>query len=435
MFIAFAIVLVLVAICPFVATLDARVLANLVPILVASGLVVVSLRIDPADYRRIRGLGWPLVVGALVLCGWILVQTLPLPISKAPPLAWLSELVHPVWLSAAEALQHPIAGRITVDVGATTVVLVQVVALVGAALLAAAVTIDRERAESVLVCSTIATALLAAVVTYVLLLRVGEFAARDEALDAACLGLVLSAACGTLAYERDKRRRRGRDRSRLGVTAIVAVVAFFVSLVALLLARSGALLLAAAGGLVPFAAIVVVRRLDLGRWGAVTIGATGIVIFVALGVGAAGTSSDPRLAFAEASSLSLDLSRRILADAPWPGTGAGTFASLVPIYRPSDTGAASLDAATAAAKVSIELGRPALWLVVAAAVITMLWLLRGALRRGRDYAYPAAGAASLATMTILGFANVGVLGSAISLLAAIVLGLAIAQSKGSSATD
>jgi len=431
MFIAFAIVLVLVGICPFAAMLGWAVLPNLVPILVAAGLLAVALQIEPGDRHRVAELAWPLAAGAIVLACWIIVQTLPLPISNAPPLAWISQLVHPVWPSAAEALQKPIAGRITVDAGVTFVALVQVLSFLGATLLAMAVALDRERAEAVLVGLTIAAALLAAVATYMFLFQVAGFAAREEALDAACLGLVLSAASGTLAYERGKRRRRERGRARFGVIVILSVVAFAASLLAILVAGSGPLLFAAAAGLVTFASVVVVRRLDLGRWGAAVIGATGIVIFFVVAFRAAGTNPDPGLAFVAANSASLDLTRRISADAPVVGTGAGTFSSLVQIYRPSDMGTASLEAVTAAAKVSIELGRPVLWLLVGAAVITVLWLLRGALRRGRDYVYPAAGAASLVTLAILAFVNVGLFGSAIALLVAAVLGLALAQASGS----
>jgi hypothetical protein len=432
MFFAFAIVLVLVAFCPLVLTLDVAVLLDLVPILVAAGLAVVAFRINSVDRQRASEVAWPLALGAAVLGVWILVEMLPLPMSTTPPLAWLTELAHPVWKSAAEALQKPMVGRITVDTGVTAVALVQVLALVGVAFLTLAVTLDRGRAEIVLVGSTIATTLMAVVVTIADLFDIDAFAARAEALDSACLGLVLSSACGALVYERWKSRRHKRDRGgfRFNLVGTISAVAFVTSLIAILAARSGSLLFAAAGGLATFGAVVIVRRLALGRWGAVAIGATGIVIGVALVLGAAGTNPDPRLAFVKSDAVSLELTQRILADSPIFGTGAGTFASLVPIYRPTDAGTASLSAVTAAAKISIELGRPLLWLSVAAAVIAALALLRGALHRGRDYFYPAAGAASLVTLTILAFVNVGLAGAALSLLAAVVLGLALAQARG-----
>ncbi len=433
MFIAFAIVLGLVGFCPFVLALDGEVLPSLVPIPVAIGLVAIARDNDLADRRRVSALVWPLALCAAVLTCWILAQMLPLPVARTPPFAWLGELVHPVWTSAAEALQKPIVGRITVDLGATAVALVRVLSLVGVVALTLAVTIDRERAQVVLLGLTIATASIAVVATGAELLGFAGFAARGEALDSACLGAVLALACGALAYERGTSRRRKGDgvRLRLGMVGIVSAGAFLACLLAILAARSGSLLFAVASGLATFCAVVLVRRLALGRWGAVAIGATAFVIGVALVSGAAGTNPDPRFAFVRANPVSLELTQRILADAPALGTGAGTFQSLVPIYRPTDAGTVFLNAVTAAAKISIELGRPILWLCVAVAVLTVLGLLRGALRRGRDYFYPAAGAASLVTLTLLVFVNVGLFGPALSLLAAVVLGLALAQAEGS----
>jgi hypothetical protein len=430
MFVAFAIVLVLVGLSPFVVTLDGVVLATLVPILVAIGLVLVSLQIEPFDRLRLDVVARPLLLGAAGLAGFVVVQTLPLPIPPGAPASPIAEFAHPVWTSAAAALETPIAGRITVDTGATAIALMRILSLVGVALLTAAVTIDRERAEAVLVGVTVATALLAAIAIYVDLFQIANFPARAEVLDAACLGLVLSVACGTLAFERRRSRQRKREKPRLGAVGLVAALSFLVALLAIVVASSSSLVFAAAGGLATFFAVVAVRRLGLGRWGAVVIGATAIVIGGVLVVRTAGASTDLRLAFAESSEAALDLTRGILADTPLLGTGAGTYSSMVPIYRPSDAGKGALEAATAAARASVELGRPAFWSLVAASVIAIVWLLRGALNRGRDYFYPAAGAASLVTLTLLGFVNCGSFGSALSLVMATILGLAIAQTKG-----
>jgi hypothetical protein len=435
MLIAFAILLVLVGLAPFLSTADGVVRPGVVPILVAIGLVMVARGLDGADRQRFGALARPLALGTFVLVVWIAAQLLPLPIATAPPLSYLTSLAHPVWTSAADALGQPIAGRITVDIGATLAALVHVLSLVGIVLLTIAVTLERRRAEAVLVGLTIVSAVIAAIVAGVELLGVAAFAARAEALDIACLGIVLAPACGALAYERSKSdlRRRGRPRVRFGVVGFVAVVAFLLSLGAILAAHSGSLVFVASNGLATFLAVVLVRRLALGRWGAVSIGVTAIVIGVALVAGAAGTNPDPRLAFVKTSSVSLELTQRILADAPVVGTGAGTFQSLVPIYRPTDPGNARLDAVTAAAKISIELGRPMLWLGAGASVVAALFLLRGALRRGRDYFYPAAGAASLVTLTLLAFVNNGLFGSTLALVAAMALGLAFAQAVGTSA--
>jgi hypothetical protein len=56
-------------------------------------------------------------------------------------------------------------------------------------------------------------------------------------------------------------------------------------------------------------------------------------------------------------------------------------------------------------------------------------LLRGALQRGRDSFYPAAGAASLVTLLLLAFGEAAVLATGVAVIAASVLGLAAAQSR------
>lgn len=78
---------------------------------------------------------------------------------------------------------------------------------------------------------------------------------------------------------------------------------------------------------------------------------------------------------------------------------------------------------------AVELGRPMLWFIVTAAIIFLFALLRASLQRGRDSFYAAMGGGGLLTLLLLGFMNAGVLGTAAGLMAASVLGLAIAQSR------
>ncbi|MGH6677024.1 MAG: hypothetical protein ACRECE_12485, partial [Xanthobacteraceae bacterium] len=139
------------------------------------------------------------------------------------------------------------------------------------------------------------------------------------------------------------------------------------------------------------------------------------------------------LAFAAAPSASLtSLSERVLEDAPLAGTGAGTFGALAPVYREIDDPPPGAAAATATAAFAIELGKPMLWLIMAAAVASILVLLRAALRRGRDSFYPAMGGGCLITVMLLAFTNAGLLGTATGLITAAALGLGFAQSKSRS---
>jgi hypothetical protein len=90
-------------------------------------------------------------------------------------------------------------------------------------------------------------------------------------------------------------------------------------------------------------------------------------------------------------------------------------------------------AATAAATVAIELGKPMFWLISIAIVGYIFMLLRASLQRGRDSFYPAMGAGCLITLLLLSLNNVGLFGMATSLIAAAVIGLGIAQSRSRTA--
>lgn len=431
MLIALGILLSLVSFCPVILTLDGPFLPNLAPLLLAFGLILVAIWLPPGEAQRFAKRVRPFVIAAAVPAAWMLFQMLPLPVWHTGLLAKISALAHPVWASAAAELRQDMAGSISVDIGATAVALVRYLTFVGVILLSTAVTMNRERAESVLVTLAIATGLVAFIVACADIVGGDFLAAREEALDCAALGVSLSAACASLVLERHEKQRAGLNlkETRFVIAASACLAAFFVCSAVIVATRSGSLIFAAGGGLVTFCAVLIVRRLDLGRWGASAITVTAIAIGVALVTGSAGTNSDPRFAFVKKDAASIELTQRILTDAPVLGDGAGTFASMVPIYQSADANPGDLEAVTAAAKLSIEMGRPVLWIAVLAAALATLALLRGASNRGRDYYYPAAGAACLVTMMISAFINVGLFGSALPLLAGTILGLGLAQSQ------
>jgi hypothetical protein len=186
-------------------------------------------------------------------------------------------------------------------------------------------------------------------------------------------------------------------------------------------------------GVAIIAWIIIVRRFRLGVWGIVPFVVA--VISVTLLVFATHPVERGRsalLAFAPSASRG-GVSERILKDAPVVGTGAGTFAALVPIYREIDDPSGSSVASTTVATFAIELGRPTVWLFVLATAAAALIFLRAALQRGRDSFYPAMGGACLVTLLLLIYVNAGLLGNATGLIAAVMFGLAIAQSKSRTA--
>ena len=100
------------------------------------------------------------------------------------------------------------------------------------------------------------------------------------------------------------------------------------------------------------------------------------------------------------------------------------------IYRLPSEPTRVQTAATAAAKIAIELGPPVLWTILAAILLTTAVLLRGALKRGRAAFYPALGAACLMALLLRGFADANIFAQAVSIVAAATIGLALAQSSG-----
>jgi uncharacterized membrane protein len=78
------------------------------------------------------------------------------------------------------------------------------------------------------------------------------------------------------------------------------------------------------------------------------------------------------------------------------------------------------------------MGRPFLWVILLAAIALVITLLRGALRRGRDLFYPVAGASCVVVATLLAFGNAALFSTPVLIIAASVVGIAIAQSKSRS---
>lgn len=435
MFIALGFLLGLVSLCPVILTFDGPILPCIIPLLAAAGLIAAGLSLPAAEAQRFGRLVKVFAIAASIPAIYMLLQMLPLPMWRTQPLASISALAHPVWASVAAGFRDGVSGSITADVGATAMALVRYLSLVGVALLTAAVAINRDHAESVLVSLTAAVVLISFSVAVNDLFGLSFIPARDDALDCACLGVILSAACGVLVFERHETRRSkiGKRDRRFLTAAIASAVAFAICAIAIFASRSGSILFAAGCGFGMFAGIIIVRRFDLGRMGAGALSLTASIIAIVLVTGTAGNSSDPRLAFVKKDAAAIELTQRILADAPVLGDGAGTFSSVAPIYTTSAGYASSagtdIRAVTAAAKLSIEMGKPAVWAAMLAAALGTLYFLRAAANRGRDSFYPAVGAASLVTFMILAFINVGLFGPAVSLLQSSVIGLALAQSQ------
>jgi hypothetical protein len=392
----------------------------------AIALMVLDLPVE--GFRRLATLWKPIVPIVLVPCIWMLVQIAPVSGSYA----------HPAWASASAALGEPLAGHITLDIGATLLSLCRYSLALAIAIVATAVALDRQRADAVLVVlSAAATSIAAALVGQDMgLLRFGEGFndERSQMLTIVVVGLVLSCAMMLRTYDNYRRRRpSGKPDASTIVAATASIAAMVVCLSAVAINADAALLLATAAGILVLLGLAAIHRWRFGPWGQAGIAATAAIALIGFfAASPANRASDLTLALSSQPQASIAAAERMLFDAKWTGTGAGTFGALLPIYR--DVGDALPDAPpTAAAAIAIELGRPLLWLIVILALIGTMSLIRRALMRGREYFYAGTGAACIVAVLGLSFANAGVLGLGASLLASVICSVALAQSRSWSA--
>jgi len=395
---------------------------GLVAGIVAVALAITARALRPGETEFLVSIVRPPAVIAAVPALWVLVQVLP-----------LSVLAHPIWKSAETALGHPIAGTISVDPGASVIALGQYLSVVGVVFLSAAVAVDRQRAEWILFALTAVGVALA----LMLFFRGVEFPmfARAQAIDCVSMGTIVAGAACIRTIERYETRRSSRSVSVLLWTFVACSTALMICCAVELFGATRETLIATVYGIFALICISLVRRFALGAVSTAAIAAPALgaaILLLAYHPVERGTSVPLALTGASDPSL-IALNERVLYDAPFVGTGAGTFAALAPIYRQIDDPPPGSTAATAAAAIAIELGKPMFWLITVAAAVSIFILLRTSLRRGRDSFYPAMGGSCLITLLLLSFNNAGLFGTASGLIAAAVIDLAIAQSKSRTA--
>jgi hypothetical protein len=428
MIVAFIILTSLIALLPALMMVDGILANGVVSATVAVAMVTVVLTLHSSDLNRFSRLLRPTAfIVPFIPCLWMLLQVLPIP-SRS--------LANPVWVSASTALDKPFVGAISLDISATLLSLTRYCAILAAAFVTATVALDKRRARSVLslltgIAALIAAELIAYDLGYLRLPGYEHLGERADAMNIAVIGFILSCAMAIRAYERLGSTRQRKSRMTAIVPISASVAPLFVCLSAILIRADLVLFLAALFGAGILIAVFAIRRWRLGPLGQAGIAAlAAVAVFGFFAVVPAKKDADPTLALSTQGQISS--TERMLSDAKWGGSGAGSFEALLPIYR--DT-ADSIDIPTAAAAIAIEMGRPFLWTCVIVALIGASTLFRRALQRGRDYVYSGAGAGCIIALLILLFANDGILGLTASLMISVVCGLAFAQSKSASNRD
>jgi hypothetical protein len=414
------ILVVLICESPAILLWDGLITQALVTGAIAAAMMITARALGPDETKFFVSIIRPLVATAAVPALWMVMQVLP-----------LRALAHPMWKSAETALGHPLAGTISIDLGASVLALGRYLSAIAVVVLSAAIAVDRRRAEWLLFALSGACTLIGLIVLAHVSFPTGSGLppfVPAPALDCVAIGTIIASATGIRAIERYETRRSSRPL--LLRTSIASSVALAICILAMLLGGTYQVLIAAACGCAALAWMKIIRRFAPSglSFAAVTVIITIAAIFLAI-IRPIESGKSLLLAFATPSSVTTAASERMLADAPLVGTGAGTFAALLPIYRESgDDSPASL-AATTVATLAIELGAPMFWLIVAATVASIFILFRASFRRGRDSFYPAMGGSCLVALLLLAFNNGGLLETAPSLIAAGALGLALAQSK------
>ena len=430
MFFTLPILVLLILATPVTIIFDGPIVHGVVAAIAAVSLGMIALRIRPGEAGFLSSVIRPVAVMSAVPAVWMLIQVIPMQDVG---------LANPVWKSAAAALGHPLAGSISIDPGMTLISLIRYLSAAAIAFVAAAIAIDRRRAGWVLLALTTATTLIALMV---LMAKAGVFAflsakydgqAGIAAVDGASLGIIFATAATLHMSEQRRTRQQNQEGSTVSIRLVSAacLVAFVICFVAVIVEATGETYYAVICGLATFAVATIIRRFGLGPWGTAAI--VSVTLFVAIGAVAlqsVGRTLDLTLAFAsQAPTPLIMVTQRLLAETSWTGTGAGTFAAVLPIYQNIGEQTTTKVAPTAAAAIAVEMGRPIFWVMLLAMIALVVILMRGALRRQRGSYYSTAGAGCIVTTALLSFGNSALLTTPISIVAAAAIGMAIAQSK------
>jgi hypothetical protein len=433
-FIPFVVLAALLFAVPVVIFADGLITSGVVGLAAAIATAMVGLNIRPGEAshltRRVRSI-WVLAIVPVVI---IVSQLLPFTAAN---------LSRSIWETAGETIGRSLPASTTIDPGATVISLGHYWAFLCIGVATAAVSIEPRRAEWVLIFLTgvtASTALLLIVHDRGGFTFLGEMTSINPRSDIAAAGafsLPLAISCAVLVVERYETQKM-RGQGSLKKTAIIlgiTVAALLTSATALIHAAMMHALIAGICGLAASAIIIAIRRLGLERWAAIALVAitVGSAMVIAI-TKSPSLEADLTLRFANrASPQVISMAERMLTDAGWLGTGAGTFPGLAQIYRTTDSTDASLvSAPTTAAQVSIELGRIGFLAIVIVMVALIGFFTRGAFTRGRDSFYAMTGVACSITALIEAFADGGLTSTAISILLACVFGLSLAQNVGRS---
>lgn len=422
MTVAFSALVALIVLIPALAVAGSKLACGIASAIAAVGIIGASLALPSREIRQFSQTLKPIVVASLLApCIWMLIQILPL--GGRP-------LTNSIWVSASSALGHPLAGTITIDTGETILALARYITAISVVLLSVVVALDRQRAVALLVLSTLVTVGMSAGFIAIQLdwepnTAFDHLTNRADITAIVVIGIVLSAAVTVRSYEKTKSPRYESSRRLISLLTMIASLASLMVCSIATLMTSHATQFAGLIGMATVASVFAIRKWRLGRWGQFGLAATAVVTIVAFIAASPGNGSNLTIGLADQRSGAIE---RMLSDARWNGSGAGTFDALAPIYRDLDEADVRANSTTAAI-VAIEMGWPFLWVCCIALMAGAAILFRCAMLRRQECFYASAGAGCILAFLISSFGTYGTLGASSPVLLSVVSGLAIAQSK------
>ena len=419
--------LLLILFSPLCLIFDGPLAYGLVAAVAAVLVAIIALRIRSGEAEFLSSLIFPVVLVAMLPIVIMLIQLVP---SKSIGLA------NPIWESASAAISRRLAGSLTIDLGATLICLVRYFSFFGLMFATVAIAIDRRRASwvlSVLTVTATVSALMALVAGYG---GFPNFGAQNRALnifaaiDIAVLGVIIAVTMVLQIRERAfAESSMPKNLGLLRMMLVFCVVTIAICFFTIFKYGTSGSFFALAFGIITLLAAAIVRRLELDAWGySAVIAIVAVIAIAALALRPGERIVDLTVALAASPQSPLvALTGRILAETSWLGTGAGTFSAVLPIYGDIDELSAGNVAPTAAAALAVEMGKPFLWAILVISAALVLALFRGAVHRGRDSFYPAAGASCVVAIVVLGFNNSSLFNTSVLLISTVAVGLAIAQ--------
>jgi hypothetical protein len=387
-------------------------------------MLPLSIGATEADLRRSIAIATPLAAAALIPAAWMLLQIVPLP---------LDSIEHPIWRSAAAALPDPVPGHISIDLGFTLRALFAYLTMISLTFLTSVLARSRDRAETILFALCTITTFIAVELLLAPTMASAEFAKTqappDNLVALASFGAILNVAFIMRTVERYE------TRAQRQATQLAGMAGGLICLFALIRSATGSELTAMAFGLTVLFVVALIRRLSLRRWTAATVCAAVVVACCGVIVlqYSAHASAGPLFRFARTDLADAGTATlRMLSDASWTGAGVGSYDALAAIYR-DGTGLPDQSPVNTIASMVLEWGNAGVILIAILLLQLLVVLLRGALSRGRDSFFAAAAAACLVTIAGEAFCDASFTDITVKMLAAIIVGMGLAQTVGSRA--